>query len=357
MVSLVLPLVLVLAAREAGASTRARHAPCPNASAWRDGIPVVQCSRSPPCVEETWTTPERCATLQLDSSWPTWDPWIARSPHWTSARQLLHTHLRGKHLMLVGDSVMRQSFNGLLCEVARQRVTLSEGGGDRVRQWRARYEARQESQGWLAPSRIWHVGSTDPIRALKGWGTPNAYDTAGMLEAGAGGVVVVNYGLHYGTKVELYKEDMGRLFASLGEFNGARRGLAIFRETCAQAFYRSGSYTRGAEKVTTQCAPTGAHEAAHNTVVSLNEVVRQLGLVHGVPILGFYNLTLPRWNMRHEKLCQVPAMRTSADPERECGGGACTAGCNTDCTHLCMTPTLWAAHFSELAQVVESNGW
>jgi len=329
-------------------SSQHHHAACPVESAWRTGIPVVACHRDPPCIEETWITVERCKGLRLDTAWPTYDPYIPRAHGWATARRMMHDQLRGKTLLLVGDSITRNVWNGFACELARLGLEL-DTGHPRVGALRRASRALNESAGWHPINDLYYIPEADALVGWKGWGRPNAYDTACMMQLAD--VLVVNYGLHYGTLND-YERDMRQLFASLSAFNAQPGKMAVFRETSSQAFFGTSAYVKDAHKTTSNCAPIAEEVAHNNHVWSQNVLVHQMALAADVPVLPFYNLTVPRWNMRLERLCQVPAMMNESDPEAACNHGACTSACDVDCSHLCATPTLWARLTSDLSAVL-----
>jgi hypothetical protein len=132
---------------------------------------------------------------------------------------------------------------------------------------------------------------------------------------------------------------MEDVFSQMHNFNSKPGKFAVFREISAQAFDKTGSWTTGADK-TTQCAATPPNVAYDNIVWRQNQLLWKLAHKHQVPMLPFYNLTIPRWNMREEKFCEFEGRRNN--PEMEC----------TDCTHLCVTPTLWASQVSALDDIV-----
>jgi hypothetical protein len=337
-------------------ASQLHHSPCPpnGSSAWRDGILVVQCHRTPPCVEETWLTIERCRTLRLDKDWPTFDPHIRRDNAWTSFRQLLHDHVRGKTLLIAGDSIARQVYLGLACEAAREQLTLGASTGP---QWDAFKSARAavDASLWInGPPEGVYVSETDSVLALK-WSSLEPSDTE--LWLGLADVVVANWGLHYFKKTE-YESLLEPQFALFERFNKQPGKMAVFRETSAQAFEGTGSYVKGAETETKRCAATTDNIAAHSAVAQLNAASLRLAAMRSIPVLPFHDLTLPRWNMRHEKLCQIERMRGREDASEACGANAeCLQECPTDCTHLCSSPVLWAKVADNLARVLlESRG-
>jgi len=343
----------------ASAHVTPHHAPCPpDSEAWRDGIPVVNCARTPPCVEETYLTLERCRSLRLDAAWPTYDPYIRRDPDWTSMRRLLHEQLRGRTLLLVGDSVTRQSFGGLLCEAARDALTL-RADAPRVVAWREAVST-QGAGAWAndAPGSggvVW-VEESDTLLA-RHWGSLLGNDTAAALRVAD--VALINFGLHYnslwGEDGRAYGEALETLFAQLAAFNAQPGKLAVWRETSMQAFVQTGSYTAGAETRSAACAPVSAEAEADNLVHHQNRVANAAAARHGVPVLPFYDTTLPRWDMRHEKLCQVAEMVGRADATAACAASNCTEQCATDCTHLCATPTLWASFAHQLSTLLATK--
>lgn len=311
------------------------HAPCPP-DAFVDGLPFVQCDRSPPCVRWNWATPARCARMRLDSQWPTWDPYIARHHDWKSMSDLLRDHVRGKTLMFVGDSITNLFYHGFTCEAARHGLTVTENH-PRLTDFVSRFQAIPRDR-WVgengAPHLYTYVVETDSIISMKGWAKSSVSDTAAFLELCD--VCVVNYGLHYNNQTE-YEQSMNDVFSQLQTFNRQTGRKAVFREISAQAFEGSGAYSPGADKRTTSdCAPTPPEAAYDNFVSRQNALLHRLSSEYGVPVLEFYNTTLKRWDMREARFCQYEGRRN--DPNSVC----------LDCTHLCATPTLWASEVNKL---------
>ena len=306
---------------------------------------MVNCARSPPCVEETWLTLERCRQLRLDSSWPTFDPYIRRDARWTSARQLLHDQARSKTVLLFGDSVARQSLAGLRCEAARDQLTLTFDS-PRVAAWQAAVSAVNRSV-WVQdePSDVIYIAETDTVLA-RHWGGLDEADIAAALSVTD--LALLNFGLHYHDEA-VYAARLELLFAQLAAFNALPGKLAVFRETSMQAFYQSGAYVAGAETTTSYCAPVPPEAVQDNAVWRQNAIARAAAARHGVPLMPFYDATRVRWDMFHEKLCRVPDMVGVEDATERCAATNCTDACATDCTHLCATPTLWAWFVHELS--------
>ena len=128
---------------------------------------------------------------------------------------------------------------------------------------------------------------------------------------------------------------MEDVFSQMHDFNARPGKVSVFREISAQAFDKTGSWAPGADK-TTRCAETPPEVAFDNTVWQQNQLLWKLAHKHRVPVLPFYNTTLPRWDVREERFCEYEGRRNNPD-----------AVC-TDCTHLCWTPTLWAREVDKL---------
>lgn len=266
-------------------------------------------------------------------------------------RELLHEHVLGKTLMVVGDSITNLVYHGLVCEAARHGLTVTDDH-PRLQAFVRQFSAVPKDQ-WVgegAPHQYTYVVETDSIIAHKGWAKSSHTDTAAFLSLAD--IVVVNYGLHY-NQMEEYLDAMDQLFKQFKDFNAMPGKNALFREISAQAFENTGAYTPGADKVGGGCAPT-PEAAFDNFVVQQNALVATLAHKHQVPMLGFYNTTLPRWNSREERFCEFEGRRNN--PEAVC----------LDCkhyfpaffliiyslsragTHLCWTPTLWAHEVNTL---------
>lgn len=319
------------------------HAPCPP-DAVRDGLPLVQCDRSPPCVRWSYMTVEKCAELKRDESWPTYDEHIRRNGHWASMRHLVHKHLQNKRLFIVGDSISNLWYRGLTCEAARHGLTVAGWSADLAL---LRHQVQAYAQDtWLGEplpgQECVAFVETNTTLCLRGWHKFKASDTDANLALAD--VLLVNYALHYSNMGE-YQTDMSALMAKMRDFNQRKRKLAVFRETSAQLFPNGGAYSPGAHKnADALCAPMNPSVMYDNFVWKQNEYVRSAARAAGdVPVLAFYNVTLDRWNSLEQRFCEFEARKSN--PE-----GACL-----DCTHLCTTPTFWAYHVQALYELLEKH--
>lgn len=253
-------------------------------------------------------------------------------------REFLHNNVRSKTLMLVGDSITNLFYHGFVCETARHGLTVTENH-PRLQEFVRLFSAVPKDH-WVgegAPHMYVYVVETDSIITMKGWAKSSQTDTAAFLSLSD--VVVVNYGLHYNSMDE-YRLAMDQLFKQLKDFNKLPGKTALFREISAQAFEGTGAYTPGADKAGGGCAPTPPDRAYDNFVVQQNAIMWSMAEKNRVPMLEFYNTTLPRWAVREERFCQAEGRRNN--PESVC----------LDCTHLCFTPTLWASEVDKLSNTL-----
>ena len=324
---------LLAACLVAHASASLHYAACPDDAVDENGHPQVQCGREPPCVRFSYLTKERCrGQLRSDSGWPTADAHVPREAGWATAADLLATHVRNKTLLVVGDSVTHGWYAGLLCEISRSGLTIVD---DVLHpRLRALTHAVSGTVGWeRVPVEEVYVEETGSVLAYKGYGMPSPADTQAILNVSD--VLLINYGVHY-HDLRTYEADMALHFEALGDFNRQPCKAAIFREVSMQAFTSTGEYTPGAEKATERCSATPPEVAATTLIAQQNEVVSRLGALHKVPVLPFFNLSLARWDSYEEKYCEI-VQRRAGNPS------PCT-----DCSHFCMSPTLFSVRLAAL---------
>jgi hypothetical protein len=104
-------------------------------------------------------------------------------------RQFLHEHVRGKTLMLVGDSITNLFYHGFLCETARYGLTVLTDH-PRLQSFIGAYRAVPVGE-WVengAPHQHVYVKETDSVISHKGCVT----DTSALLSLCD--IVVINYG-------------------------------------------------------------------------------------------------------------------------------------------------------------------
>ena len=213
---------------------------------------------------------------------------------------------------------------------------------------------RPEGSWWdhplVSPSR-------GTIMVHKGYARYNATQIGELLEVVD--AVVINYGHHYaGASLEEYAADMARLLQQLSDWVAAsapapgsssnhKPRLAVFRETGAQHFQGSGefrSWDQAHLKLGDQChcAPLSG-DAQGSKLTAWNAEMQRLipARFPLVSLVGFYDITAPRFDMHEGAFCGYGS-KTGPTP-------CC------DCTHLCATPQLWRAWFSQLFDAIEAH--
>lgn len=317
--------------------TEARHAACPADAISDLGEPVVACDRDPPCINWRWTTIATCSRLRLDSAWPTRDEVLSRDPLWHSARALFTDFLRDRSLLLVGDSLTNLVFYGLRCEAARLGLTVTDDNRAHSPGVSLQTFAVAETNSSVSQARLQHLGREPDVGKLP------------ALLASAD-VVVVNNGLHVPDELE-YQALLSTVLGDMAAYNrrfplGER--VALFRESSAQLFHGTGSWAGvnasfGAGG--SPCAPLSPSVLATNRVSSFNAILHREAAALGLHVLPFFELSVNRSNQM-EGFFRCPFLLRHK-PE---------AVCNPDCTHMCLTPTLFARHVHDLYETLTVAG-
>lgn len=217
----------------------------------------------------------------------------------------------------------KKTYHGFSCEASRHQMTLNKGSSGRLRAYLASIPP-DDAHG------TFFVQETDTIISRRGLArfVPDEFERYLL----AADILIVNFGLHY-HDMAMYEEDMNKMFILLGNFNKIAGKLAIYRETPAQSFAKTSAF---AGEIS-QCAPLGNDVIFNNFVYKQNEVTARLAAQYNIPILHFYNLTVPRWNVREGAFCT----ENGKHPD-----------CN-DCTHLCASPTMYAKIVNDLYKILK----
>jgi hypothetical protein len=370
----------------------------PSATNALTGLPDVQCWRQPaPCVHADYITLPRCRAWRADADWPTADGVLSRpapgEAPWTSMAELTRRLFAHKTVVFMGDSINTQLVAGLTCEAERTGLALQRAeDGPEAAAAAARHEARvkaAEAAGESNGTAPWRPGSpifeafapeTNTTFVCKGWGHFYADDFRALLRVAD--VLVVNFGLHYSRSgrhnFSAYAADMAAAVAAMDAWAAQGGGrVALFRETSAQTFKRTGAFVTHAAAAVAgvagawwdyPCAAMTADMAAHNAVATRNAIVdAALSRAVHVRRLPFYNLTAAHAAQYVGRRCQfsraVPRCRTVRASLNETELAA-AARCQrereatpfvpcADCTHLCWTPLLYARLAHDLAAACE----
>jgi len=318
----------------------------PNASSIRarceaDSLrpPSLNCARALPCADsELAVSRAECAARKTYAAWPTRDPSLPAMREADARTAALVERLGNRTMLVAGDSMSGLDFRGLACSIQREGledVALSKA---LLPKWRAWGKARGLSCGQMLGTV--RQGSIVLVAVYR---YAPAELAALMRDAD---VLLLNYGLHYPaahheahTAALEYEARIGEAFAHVmahareAPASGpSGRGVRVlFRETSAQHFAGSGSYTEGADRLVQgrcSCTKHSLDTSQNNLVARENSIVHALArrITGGaVPVVPFYNLTEPRYDMHN-----MAAVRPSI----------------CDCTHMCYTPQLYDAYFA-----------
>lgn len=317
----------------------------------------VSCARAPPCalneVKDSILNARDCAARKRYAEWPTADPYLAGLGEEDSRVAQLVERLGNRTMLIAGDSVSNLDFRGLLCALHREELFDPERTRRGVARWRAFSNEHELSCCRQVAGTV--LGGTVVFVGVYRY-EPGVVS----LLLRSADVLLLNYGLHYRhTSFSGYVAALRSLFEQIVAHQAAeRRRLGsggagtrvLFRETSAQHFKGTGSYTAGAERIGSGGCACAAHTgavASENHVAMENAAAAQLAAnVTGgaVPIVPFYKLTAPRYDMHNrDDSCGGGASRRGA-PRRQ-------AGC-CDCTHFCYTPQLYDAYFANVERAL-----
>lgn len=294
-----------------------------------DNLPHIDCSRTPVAVRWSALTPERCAAWKDDEAWPLQDPHIIRKARWQSARSLAHQVFKNKVVWIVGDSITNLFYRGINCEF--QRFGLTYVNDDLLQ---AKFDAIPKNHfGWESgpPYAAFKYPAANFTFTFKGWHKVFRNEWQIMFEMGD--IFIVNYGLHY-MKMAEYADDIRWLFSECQRRNATK--TCVFRETSAQIF-PNGAYTPDSQNGLVCGTDEAKLFSPDNFVYSQNQKVLEILKDYpGVKFLPFYNISAVRADLLEEKFCEIEARRDN--PKAQC----------LDCTHMLMTPTLFAKIVADL---------
>ena len=304
-----------------------------------DQLPHIDCSRSPPAVRWSALTQERCRAWRDDSDWPTQDMTITRRASWRSARALAMTKLRNKRVWFVGDSISSLFVHGIVCELNRYGLeyvmdTDLQRDIDDV-----------DPEAWVSgpPFRVSKFTLPNMTIVGKGWNRYFQSEWDAMLPLGD--VFIFNYALHYPeNEKELFINDYTLLLNKCNTAYPSKQ--CIFREVSAQLF-ANGAYDpqNPQNKGNGTCVSNqDALWSPTNWVYQQNSIIRDMiGREYtNVKILPFYNMSAVRGDQTELHFCAREAERSNPGKKSDC----------KDCSHLTMTPVLWAKVVDEIYKLL-----
>lgn len=272
-------------------------------------MPLVQCARSPPCVNTRYMTAERCAAMTDDDDFPgsklavglpvTTSAGLPVTPtSLSSFADAARTALVNRTVVFIGDSVTHQMFEAALCDLRRRGLSVVEATSAAALplgtppQALARVQAFHDRvaavHGWVTepPRAPWLCAETGLLLGFKWASNYHRLEVAGALSLAD--AVVVNYGLHYHNNTE-YAADMRGLFRQLGAFGTMRGRAAIWRDTGAQHFPGTGAFNSMDQvslpsSAACVCEAMNASTAALDQVAHINAIAAAAAAVHPVRV-------------------------------------------------------------------------
>jgi len=244
--------------------------------------------------------------------------------------------LKGRVLLLMGDSVMEQFYNTLQCWLRKEGLELPYDPefnrfvqatkplwlmGKRKKPPKLPQKARGDMRMMYARVTTMHA---DEVKAA----------------IGTADVVLLNWGLHY-QKMDEYSRDLNAAFQVLNEYAAKPGKAVLFQETGAQHFkasdprgYNTGEWEYRDKSADQQCSCQPTEDFNVNARNRALMEVLGSGRYPHLRMVPFYNLTRPRWRWHFGNCTQRP------------NGWNYYTCC--DCTHFCYSPSMWGAHLHNL---------
>jgi hypothetical protein len=257
--------------------------------------------------------------------------------------------LKHKRISIVGDSLQRQLFNGLECELFRRGFNISEW---RIDAWKDEPPSPKYS-GWkygVKGQQCFNVTAPDwmPDRETHSPQVevcnfehyrPYLHMEQHAKIAKISDIMVIDYGLHFLTdQTEEMVEYESSLNAMLNMFKNASDCHLIYRETSAQHFDREGgdfSYKADSFK-SKKCVPHWGNSSLLVGVPARRKVLYNAARSQRYAVLDPYGKPLVSSvskDMEHE-LTFLPFWNFTAKLSY-------LHASDSDCAHFCYTPHLW----------------
>eukprot|EP00898_Chlorokybus_atmophyticus_P004742 jgi/Chlat1/5269/Chrsp33S05099 len=336
-------LLLLAALATVAASAEPPHAPCEPVP--EGSKPTIQCQRNPSCIRHNHFFPfhvyDWCKDWKQDSDWPTWDPYLTRTPSMRTMGDIAEI-MGNKVLLILGDSIDWLMYTAAICGLSRANH-LSKDSARREQYFLQGSEVAKKVPGsWVTSyTTIPHDGVVLFSRLDK----LNAEVIQGFMEFVD--ILIVNFGLHYKPEeFDSFVEDTAMLGKMLHEYSSQPGKIGLMRELGAQHFYGTGAFNRtdprhfGALGVC-QCFPMDDAVAHTNLVQKQNRVIHEVAFyLNNFHMLPFYEVTSPRYDMHEEKYC----LWNKGEGQECC-----------DCSHYCYVPVFWDAVFTDLYNIIEQH--
>lgn len=283
----------------------------------------------------------------------------------------LSSAMRGRTLLVMGDSVMEQFYNTLQCGISREGIRAAN---------------TPEFERFVEQNKpLWRLGKRKmppklPEQTIGGMRLLYARVTTYQPDEVAAAVrtadaIVLNWGLHYG-KLDQYRTDLHEAFATFERHAAEAGKAAIFVETGAQHFkaadrrgYSTGEWESRDKSTDRNCACSATEDFHVNSRNRALYEVLGSGRYPRVQVLPFYNLTRPRWRWHFGNCTHRPnGWNYGTQPPRARAFDWTANGRSPltprafpstdtccDCTHFCFSPTFWGAHLHNLIELLKGS--
>lgn len=238
----------------------------------------------------------------------------------------LWQRLRGRRVVLVGDSLMRQTLSALLCALTAFQTPLMAGPPPR--------SARGPQYDFEAA-----YGDGTLLRRL----SMNRY-TAKVLRSvlAKADVAVVNVGAWYNPpdrpQYERDARDMGRALAA---HHRRRDRAVVLLDTVPQHFPTASGSGAFSDRVDgAACVPVSPRLFRTLGADWHTQALRSVASLHGLPFVEVLDVFLPRWDAHLERRPKTPTS----------GSG------RLDCTHYCQQDSLWHPILARIAAAIPPPG-
>mmetsp|Transcript_15089 Transcript_15089/g.32231 ORF Transcript_15089/g.32231 Transcript_15089/m.32231 type:complete len:443 (+) Transcript_15089:256-1584(+) len=292
-----------------------------------------------------YCSPSWQSARKASAGWPSEDRLIKADVHANQLPQAgmsqLAALLKGKTLLVMGDSVMEQFYNTLQCLLRKE--DLEAPNAPEFKDYIAKTKPLWLMGKRKKPPKLPQQARTG-MRMLYARVTTMHPDEVSAAVSSAD-VILLNWGLHY-QRLNEYRDNLHSAFQAFEE-HAAQPGKAfVFQETGAQHFktsdrrgYRTGEWEFRDKSTDTLCQCQATEDFNVN---SRNRVLYEVlgsGKYRHLQVLPFYNLTRPRWRWHFGNCTQRP------------NGWNYYTCC--DCTHFCYSPAMWGAHMYNLLAVLK----
>jgi hypothetical protein len=261
------------------------------------------------------------------------DSWPAQSNTCDICRIVEILRRRNEPLIVMGDSMTMQAYDGLHCELERRQYLVESS--DTMRPlWTSGWGNIKGNSTLIVKSPTWAQGEFVIVHLFFVYSVPLVIAEEAAEINQAGGILWFNFGLHDGgNRLSKLESDMRSFFAALKA--NSTFSLVLFRETTAQHYDTPSGLYHFLPHRSLECS----------SLEWTGEVGRRDQAVRNAALAVGYDLVSPERAMfgDRNKMVVLPFHNYTAElhaghPNDHGPYNNITRG---ECTHLCSTPLLW----------------